>query len=197
MVSVIGMSKDLIDEIANALVTGGLIDVDGNFYLVTRDGTQIDTGRLLVTGDPGPIGPTGLTGPAGPSGTGWTGPTSFTPAIIGGGAATFSSATGYYYVMGDLVFFTCTIVGNAAGSGSTALTFNGPPVNINRADRQTILGHGEGNTNMNGPIEIVSFVGGTGFTWDRLRTAAGANAIGTSLLSGGATYCFTGMYRKA
>lgn len=197
MASVIGMSKDLIDEIANALVTGGLIDVDGNFLLVTRDGTQIDTGRLLVTGDPGPIGPTGLTGPTGPSGTGWTGPTSFTPAIIGGGAATFSATTGYYYVMGDLVFFTCTIVGNVAGSGATALTFNGPPVNIHRSDRQNILGHGEGNTNMNGPIELVSFSSGSGYTWDRIRSAAGANLTGASLLSGGATYSFTGAYRKA
>lgn len=197
MASVMGMSKDLIDEIANALVTGGLIDGDGNFLLVTRDGTQIDTGRLLVTGDVGPVGPIGATGPAGPSGPGWSGPTSFTPAIIGGGAATFSTATGYYYVMGDLVFFTCTIVGNAAGTGSTALSFNGPPVPMERSNRQVVLGHGEGNTNMNGPIEIVSFVGGSGFTWDRLRSAAGANLLGTSLLSGGATYCFTGTYRKA
>lgn len=197
MASVIGMSKDLIDEIANALVTGGLIDVDGNFYLVTRDGTQIDTGRLLVTGDPGPTGPTGATGPTGPSGTGWSGPTSFTPSFIGGGSAAFSTASGYYYVMGDLVFFTCTLVASVAGSGGTTLSFNGPPVPMERTNRQAVLGHGEGNTNMNGPIEIVSFVGGSGYTWDRVRSAAGANLTGASLLFSGTSYCFTGMYRKA
>ena len=192
-----GMSKDLIDEIANALVTGGVIDVDGNFLLVTRDGTQIDTGRLLVTGDPGPIGPTGLTGPTGPSGPGWTGPTSFTPAFVGGGAAAFSTATGYYYVMGDLVFFTCTMAASVAGSGSATLSFNGPPVPMYRGDRQVVLGHGEGNTNMNGPIELVAFASGSGYMWDRVRSPTGANLTGASLLSSGTTYCFTGTYRKA
>jgi hypothetical protein len=166
-------------------------------------GPQGDPGADGADGATGPQGPQGVQGPQGiqgiqgPVGPQWSGPTSFTPAIINGGSATFSTQTGVYYVAGDLVFFACTIVSNAAGSGSSALSFNGPPVNLNRADRQVITGHGEGNTNMNGPIQAVAFQGGSGYTWDRLRSNTGANLTGASLLGGGPTYTFTGTYRKA
>jgi hypothetical protein len=155
------------------------------------------TGAGGPQGDPGPTGATGATGPTGPAGPTWAGPTAFTPAFVGGGTAAFSTATGVYYVAGDLVFFTCTLVASAAGSGGTTLAFNGPPVNIHRADRQAVTGHGEGNTNMNGPIQLVAFTGGTGFLWDRVRSATGGNLTGASLLSSGTTYTFTGTYRKA
>ena len=145
------------------VVTGGLqlatIDVPANATTAAQmtfhpRAQDFSTGGAI----PGPQGIQGLTGPAGPS---WAGPTAFTPAVLGGGAATFSTATGVYYTAGDLVFFNCTLVSAVAGSGATTLTFNGPPVNLNRADRQVIIGHGESNTNMAGPIQIVSFTGGS------------------------------------
>lgn len=191
---VTGVTKAHVDEIMNAIASGGVIDGAGIFSLITRAGTPVSIGNVTrkgVTGPQGPQGPQGATGPAGP---GWAGPTSFTPSFTNAGSATFTAVTGYYYTMGDLCFFTATMVGNAAGSGSTIMGFNGP-LPVHRGERQAILGHGEGISALNGPIQIVSFTSGSGNLWDRLRDRTGIGITG-SQLTGGGTFNFTGMYRK-
>lgn len=125
------------------------------------------------------------------------GPIAFTPSMTGGGALAFSTAIGYYYVTGDLVFCNVFFVVSTAGTGSSNLTMTGPPINIYRGvARQFLQGSGEGATNVNGPIQAVAFTGGTANIWDRVRRADGNNAIGTDFLSG-ALLIFQGTYRKA
>ena len=124
------------------------------------------------------------------------GPFTFTPSMAGGGALTFSSALGYYYLSGDLVYFNAYFSVNVAGTGAGTISMTGPPVNIYRgSSRQFIQGSGEGATNINGPIQAVAFASGSANVWDRIRRADGTNAIGTDF-SGAALLTFNGMYRK-
>jgi hypothetical protein len=195
MSRVIGVTKVHVDEIMNAIIASGLIDGGGHLSLVTKGGTPIDAGSIIRKGVTGPQGPQGDPGPTGAAGPGWAGPTAFTPAFTSAGSATFTTATGFYYTLGDLVFFAATMAGNAAGSGGTLIGFNGP-LPIHRGDRHTILGHGEGIPAMNGPIQLVSFVGGSGVLWDRVRSTTGIGFTGASF-TGGGSFNFAGMYRKA
>ena len=64
--------------------------------------------------------------PGGASQPGPVGATSYVPVILGGGSATWSGVDGYYYVVGDLVFFTAYLTLNAVGSGAGNLSLNGP-----------------------------------------------------------------------
>lgn len=124
------------------------------------------------------------------------GPFTFTPVIGGGGALSLSTALGYYYLMGDLVFFNAYLVINVTGTGSSTMTLTGPPIGIYRgAARQFIQGAGEGAVNINGPIQAIAFTSGTANIWDRIRRADGTNSIGTDFLSG-AILIFQGTYRK-
>ncbi len=194
MSRVIAVTRAHIDEIMNTMIASGLIDGSGHLSLITKSGTPIDIGSIIRKGVTGPQGDQGPQGAIGPAGPGWAGPTAFTPAFTSAGSATFSTATGFYYTLGDLVFFAATMVGNAAGSGGTLIGFNGP-LPIHRGDRHCILGHGEGIVAMNGPIQLVSFVGGSGILWDRVRSTTGIGFTGASF-TGGGTFNFAGMYRK-
>lgn len=194
MSRVVGVTKVHVDEILNAIASNGAIDGAGIFSLTTRGGTSVPVGNITRKGITGPQGPQGSQGPTGAAGPGWAGPTSFTPSFTGGGSATFSTATGFYYTMGDLCFFSATMVGNAAGSGAVILGFNGP-LPVHRGERQAIVGHGEGIVALNGPIQIVTFTSGSGVLWDRLRDRTGIGITG-AMLTGGGTFNFTGIYRK-
>jgi hypothetical protein len=195
MSRVIGVTKVHVDEIMNAIASNGAIDGAGIFSLTTRGGAHINIGNIIRKGITGPQGSQGATGTTGPAGPGWAGPTAFTPSFTNGGSATFSTATGSYYTMGDLVFFSCIMVGNVAGSGATICGFNGP-LPVHRGERQIILGNGDGNATTNGPIQLVAFTSGAGNLWDRLRDRTGIGITG-SLLTSGVIYTFTGVYRKA
>lgn len=124
-------------------------------------------------------------------------PIPYTPQLVGGGSATYTGVGGYYYVLGDLVFFTAYLTLNATGSGATAMSFNGPPVNIDRTTRQVCYGHLEGISALNGSWEAVAFTGGSGNNWDRIRTSTGANITGAQLTPTGCIFLLQGWYRKA
>lgn len=120
----------------------------------------------------------------------------YTPAVGGAGAATYTTRTGWYYEQGDEVFFTAYIVVNGAGSGASNVTIDAP-VSIDRTTRQTVFVSGEGLTAGNsGSLSLVSFTGGSGATFDRLRNSTGANITGAGLAAG-AILTATGRIRKA
>lgn len=123
--------------------------------------------------------------------------TTFTPNITGGGAATFTIHTGYYYKLGKLVFVHAYFVVGTAGTGSTALTLTVPSAPFRSTQRQSIPGQiGGAATATNGPCGALSFAGGSGANFDRITLASGANAVGTSLATG-SIWTFDGWYREA
>lgn len=67
----------------------------------------------------------------------------YTPVVAGGGSATFSTRTGWYYKLGKMVHFCADVVVNAAGSGTTTVTITAPS-SIYRGTRQVLPVHGRG-----------------------------------------------------
>jgi hypothetical protein len=119
---------------------------------------------------------------------------SYTPTVNGGGAVTWSTRTGWYWEMGDLVFMTAYLVPDVAGTGSSIVQVTAP-TNIYRGTRQ-VMGLSSENAGVNGHGHVVSFTGSTGATWDRMRTYDGQNVVGSDLFSGG-LIVVQGWYRKA
>lgn len=136
--------------------------------------------------------------------TSWS---TYTPTVSGGGSATFSTQTGYYYKLGKVVFVTVYLVVNATGSGAGIVTVD-MPSNVDRSTRQTLTMHTEsigsgGNAVSHiGGGECVFFTTGTGATSDRLRNDEGSstsrenNVLGNDLLTGG-SITIQGWYREA
>lgn len=122
--------------------------------------------------------------------------TSYSPVITGGGTATFTM-TGWWQRIGQMIFFTASAAVTAVGSGAATLSITGP-VSIDRTTRQVVAGHIDGTgSGINGTAALVSFVGGAGAVFDRIRTDDGANITGVNLDTIGATLTFTGWYREA
>ena len=119
---------------------------------------------------------------------------SYTPGVNGGGSVTWTTRTGWWYQVGDMVFFTAYLVVNAAGTGSSIFQVMAP-TDIYRGTRQ-VVGMSVENGGLNGHSHAVAFTGSTGPTWDRLRSYDGQNIIGSDLLSG-ALITIEGWYRKA
>ena len=119
---------------------------------------------------------------------------SYTPGVNGGGAVTWTTRTGWWYQVGDMVFFTAYLVVNAAGTGSSIFQVMAP-TDIYRGTRQ-VVGMSVENGGLNGHSHAVAFTGSTGPTWDRLRSYDGQNIIGSDLLAG-ALITIEGWYRKA
>lgn len=126
------------------------------------------------------------------------GPFAFTPSITGAGSLTLSTAVGYYYLMGDLVFVNAYLVVNAAGTGAGPISLVGPPINPFRGSaRQFIQGSAEaGGSGINGACQAVAFSSGSANVWDRIRSSTGANVAGTDLQNG-TLMIFAGAYRRA
>ena len=129
--------------------------------------------------------------------------TSYTPTIAGGGTATFTSRTGWYYKLGKTVFFTAEFVVNAAGNGSAAVTVTAPS-NIYRGTRQAIPCHTQSTTTsgavMNG--HAVSLATGTGAVIDRISVSNDGSSNRDNILNGtnllpGAQVTISGWYREA
>ncbi|MFW3477354.1 hypothetical protein [Streptomyces microflavus] len=127
----------------------------------------------------------------------------YTPTVAGGGTATFTSRTGWYYKLGKLVYFSAEILVLAAGNGSAAVTITAPS-SIHRGVRQAFPCHTQSTTTggavMNG--HAVALEGGSGAVIDRISVsndgAANRDNIlnGTNLLAG-ARISISGWYREA
>ena len=124
----------------------------------------------------------------------------FTPSFGGLGTGTYSTQTGWYYLIGKLCFFDAYIVINANGSGAANLTLQGPPLNIDRNARQAVLfsatAFGGGNGIRAGMA--TSFTGGSGSVWDAIYTTQNTvddmvRLTGT-LVPGGAICTIQGFY---
>lgn len=170
-----GADTTLYRSAADTLHTDDNLDVDGS---LTVDGTATVGGNLSAAN----IALTGQT---------WE---TYTPTVIGGGAATFSTQTGYYYVIGDMVMLTIYLVIGTAGTGSSNVQVNAP-TSIDRSTRQ-VMGLSSESMGVNGHGHVVSFTGSSGATFDRMRTYDGQNFIGSDLFSGG-LITIQGWYRKA
>ena len=129
--------------------------------------------------------------------------TAYTPTVAGGGTATFTSRTGWYYKLGKLVYFNAQFIVNAAGSGGAAVTITAPS-SIYRGTRQVFPAHGQGTTVsgsvMNG--HAVSLETGSGAVIDRIslsnNTATNRdNILLGSELPANAQVSISGYYREA
>lgn len=69
--------------------------------------------------------------------------TTYTPTVAGGGSATYTTRTGWYYKLGKMVYFNAEFVVGAAGSGTTNVTVTAPS-SIYRGGRQVIPVHARG-----------------------------------------------------
>lgn len=159
---------NLYRSAANVLHTDDSLDVDGS---LTVDG-NISGANIALTGQT------------------WQ---TYTPTVNGGGAATFSTRTGYYYVIGDMVMITIYLVVDTAGTGSNIVQVTAP-TNIDRTTRQ-VMGLSSESMGVNGHGHVVSFTGSSGATFDRMRTYDGQNFVGSDLHSGG-LIVVQGWYRK-
>ncbi|NUT27687.1 MAG: hypothetical protein HOV84_17485 [Streptomyces sp.] len=121
--------------------------------------------------------------------------TTYVPAVTGGGAATFSTQTGWWQRLGKMVFFSAYLVVNVAGSGAANVQVNTPTA-IDRTTRQVFHMHGSA---LGGPgageYSALCFTGGAGAVIDRL-TRGGANLTGVDL-NAGAIITIEGWYREA
>ncbi|MEU6858822.1 hypothetical protein AB0B28_08115 [Glycomyces sp. NPDC046736] len=124
-----------------------------------------------------------------PQAVGWN---IYTPTVAGQGSATFSTLTGRWKRIAPLtVCFIVYLVVSSAGSGSANFTVTAPTA-INRATRQVVemaVEGASGGSGGNRAGQAVSFTGGSGAVWDRLRMDNGTtpnlnNMTGTMLASG-------------
>lgn len=123
-------------------------------------------------------------------------PTSYTPTITGGGAVTWTTRTGYYWRVGKMVFVTIFLIVNATGTGSSAVSVDAP-TSADRSTRQALTMHAEGvGSGLPGTGSLVAFTGGSGATFDRLRSYSNQNILGSDL-NPGATITIQGWYREA
>jgi hypothetical protein len=116
----------------------------------------------------------------------------YQPTVSGGGSATFSVRDGRWKRLAPLtVHFIVDILVSTAGSGTSNVQVTAP-TGINRATRQTALVAVEGAAGGGGGNRAgyaVSFTGGSGSTWDRIRIPDGVdshldNLTGAMLASG-------------
>lgn len=127
----------------------------------------------------------------------------YTPTVGGDGTATYSVQTGYYMKVGLMVFVTIYLSVTNAGSGSDNVTVT-TPSDPDRSTRQTLVMSTEGvfDSGMLGTGHAVTFTGGTGAVWDRLRATnnnaanrdgniTGADLLASSLIT------IQGWYREA
>src|SRR5687768_7504570 len=69
MATVTGYTAERMQEIENAAIVAGEVDINGDLILTKFDETTINAGNVIGPAGPeGPQGDTGLTGPTGPEG---------------------------------------------------------------------------------------------------------------------------------
>jgi hypothetical protein len=140
-----------------------------------------------------------LLGAMGPDGAfriyGGNTPTTYTPTVAGGGAATFSTRTGVYWKVGKMVFVSIYIVVGVAGSGVGNVTITAPS-NIDRTLRQMVPVNIEGSATTNGAATLMAFTSGSTNIFDRIRVYDGGSTTGGDLTAG-ALITAQGWYREA
>lgn len=108
----------------------------------------------------------------------------YTPTFGGTGGATYSNRTGWYYRIGQLVYFSAYAVVSGAGSGGSNVTVTAP-VDVDRTTRQRVGASIEGATaGNNGSGSALWFTTGSGDASDRLRNSTGGNITGADLQVG-------------
>lgn len=111
----------------------------------------------------------------------------WTPAVTGGGSATYSTLDGWYWRLGNLVFINGYIAVSAAGSGSTQIAISLPatPYRGSANRRQVYAGYlsgGVGSGASIGPIACTTLAGGsTGI--DQITMCNGTMLTGAHLTS--------------
>ncbi|MDX5526088.1 hypothetical protein PV677_36070 [Streptomyces sp. DE06-01C] len=127
----------------------------------------------------------------------------YTPTVSGGGTATYSTRTGFYYKIGKIVYIHIYIACSAAGSGSTGISVTLPSVPYRgSADIRQYLplyagGILPGSNSATGGTGIANInPGGSGTDIDQLRSASDIQYRGTNL-SNTATFTIQGWYREA
>lgn len=126
-------------------------------------------------------------------------PTSWTPTITGGGAATLSTADGWIQRLGKHIYVYAYFVIGVAGSGATVVQLNLPftPWRGSANRRQNLPGAvRDGGYANPGPVAGLVFAGGAGATVNRLVDSAGADVTGAALTAG-SIWVFEGWLREA
>ncbi len=128
----------------------------------------------------------------------------YTPTVSNGGSATFSTRTGWWQRIGQMIYVTVYLVVNNAGSGAGIVNVT-MPTDVDRTTRQILDMHcesvGPGGSHI-GNGNCVFFTGGSGTVSDRLRQSnngasnADGNITGADLLSNG-IITIQGWYREA
>ena len=127
-------------------------------------------------------------------GTTWS---AYTPTVGGAGSATWTTRSGYYYRIGKLVFLDIYLQVNGAGSGSSTVTVTAPS-SIDRSLRQvmTVNIEGTGIAGVDGPANLMTFLGGSGAVFDRIRVADNGSMSGSDLVAS-SLITIQGWYREA
>lgn len=123
----------------------------------------------------------------------------WTPTITGGGAATLSTADGWYMRVGKGYLVHAYFVIGLAGSGATVVQVSLPftPWRGTANRRQNIPGGVRDGAYANpGPVAGIIFAGGAGATINRLVDSSGADVTGV-MLTAGSIWIFEGWLREA
>ncbi|WP_431976185.1 hypothetical protein [Micromonospora haikouensis] len=109
----------------------------------------------------------------------------YTPAFSGHGSASFSTLTGRWKrISYKTVHFIAYWVVSTAGTGTGNVTITAP-TSIDRTVRQSVMGNLEGAASPSlRHVAAVSFTGGTGAVFDRLRFDSGGSTNSLSNLTG-------------
>ena len=129
MGNVTGLTAAKMQEIADASVVTGTVNLSGHLILTTSGGSTVDAGDVT-----GPTGPTGPMGPAGTSGSAATG-----TVVMFAGA---TPPTGWLSCVGQAISRTTfsalfAVVGTAFGAGDGSTTFNVPNMQQKYARQDT------------------------------------------------------------
>jgi hypothetical protein len=122
----------------------------------------------------------------------------WTPTITGGGSATFAARDGWYYKVGQIVYFNAYFAIGTAGTGTAnvLVTLPSTPYRGAANRRQTIPGTvRDGGVVVPGPLAAMVFAGGSGATIDRILNSAGADVVG-SMLTASSIWTIQGSYRE-
>lgn len=116
--------------------------------------------------------------------TSYGGPVTYAPGSSGGGIATFSTHTGWYFRIGPIILFEAYYIVNVAGSGGAAFQPRTPTNVMRGMGRQVVTAHVSGVSGPGtGEYSALFFDGGSGTTIDRL-TRGGTDLTGANLLAG-------------
>ncbi len=119
---------------------------------------------------------------------------SYTPAVTGGGAVTWSTRDGWYQRIGQMVFVRIYLSVNGAGSGGTAITVGLPTMPDRTGGRQSVPGCARDGGVVAGPVGGLVFSGGTNAVIDRVVNSAGNDVTG-AMLTAGSIWTIEGWYR--